>query len=93
MRPRRGLGLDGISTDLLCKLPCVVTFVVVLFSLIFQSIRYPTMWGTAIITSLLKPGKPANAPTSLRGIRLLCRIAAWFGQVLDQIVGQHFGQT
>eukprot|EP00973_Karenia_brevis_P014704 2006772-Karenia_brevis.AAC.1 len=42
------------------------------------------MWGTGLIRSLLKPGKPPHLATSLRGIRLLSRYAAWFSQVLDQ---------
>eukprot|EP00973_Karenia_brevis_P006185 842674-Karenia_brevis.AAC.1 len=44
---------------------------------------YPTQWGVALIKSMVKPGKPADATTSLRGIRLLSRMSSWFGRVLD----------
>ena len=44
----------------------------------------PSVWGLGIITSLLKPGKPHDQPSSLRGIRLLSRLSAWMGQILDR---------
>lgn len=55
-------------------------------SIILHSVTscYPTCWGVGLVVSLLRPGKPADKVTSLRGIRLLSRFAAWFGQVLGQ---------
>lgn len=55
-----------------------------LFSVMFRFAVYPSSLGVAIIRSLLKPNKPKNLASSLRGIRLLNSIAAWFGRVLDR---------
>eukprot|EP00973_Karenia_brevis_P088275 12240407-Karenia_brevis.AAC.1 len=84
LRPHRGLGIDGIPTDGLCKLGLVVTFMTLLTNLIFKTTSYPTRWGIGLVTSLLKPGKPPNKTSSLRGIRLLCRFAALMGRILDE---------
>jgi len=54
-----------------------------LFSLIFRSCVYPSAWGLALIRSLVKPGKSPDNVSNLRGIRLLCSLASWFGRVLD----------
>ena len=45
---------------------------------------YPKALGLALIRSMLKPGKPPALTSSLRGIRLLNSLAAWFSQLLDQ---------
>eukprot|EP00973_Karenia_brevis_P087679 12159904-Karenia_brevis.AAC.1 len=45
---------------------------------------YPTSWGVALIRAILKPGKPKDDVSSLRGIRLLGSLASWFGRVLDK---------
>ena len=80
----RAAGADGIPSDALHHLPCLVIFAQLLFNIIARSAVYPTSWGIGLIRSLLKPGKPADATSSLRGIRLLCSMASWLGQILDQ---------
>ena len=44
---------------------------------------YPSAWGLALIRSFVKAGKPFDSVSSLRGTRLLCSMAIWFGRVLD----------
>lgn len=84
LRCGRAAGYDGLSTDSWCKMHSVLLLMSKLFSLVLRSGVYPTSWGISLIASLLKPGKPATSAASLRGIRLLSRIAAWFGQAVDQ---------
>lgn len=83
LKEGRSPGKDGIPSDMLRQLPCIVLFANLLFNCVARSVVYPTEWGYALIRSLLKPGKPAESPASLRGIRLLSSMAAWFGKVLD----------
>ena len=55
-----------------------------IFSVMLRSCAFPTSWGLGIIRSLLKPGKLADSPSSLRGLRLLCSSASLFGRILDK---------
>eukprot|EP00973_Karenia_brevis_P005295 724560-Karenia_brevis.AAC.1 len=84
LRGGRGLGIDGLPTDVLTKLPSAVLLVTSIFGIVFRYAVYPTRWGIGLIHSLIKPGKPPDDCNSLRGIRLLCRLASWLGQILDQ---------
>ena len=54
------------------------------FSIMRRSAVYTHTLGIALIRTLVKPGKPSALVTSLRGIRLLCSTAAWFGQLINQ---------
>jgi hypothetical protein len=54
-----------------------------LFSVIIKYGVYPLDWGVALLRALLKPGKPKDQPSSLRGIRLVNGMASWFGRVYD----------
>lgn len=83
MRKGRSLGYDGLSTDILCKMSEVVNVFVLLCCVVFSTCTYPAAWGIGLISSLLKPGKPADQASSLRGIRLLSRLLAWLGQIID----------
>ena len=83
MKSHRAPGIDGIPAEVHKKVDCVTDFAMLLFSVMIKFLVYPKHWGTALIRSLLKPGKPADNPTSLRGIRLICSMASWFGQCLD----------
>eukprot|EP00973_Karenia_brevis_P016439 2251762-Karenia_brevis.AAC.1 len=55
-----------------------------LLSIMMLTCVYPTSWGIALIRAMIKPGKPKDDVKSLRGIRLLCSMASWFGRVIDQ---------
>lgn len=79
----RSPGANGILTEVLKGLPCTLLFVTSLFNLVFRRAVYPTQFGLGLIHSILKPRKPPDQPSSLRGIRLLSRLTAWLGQVLD----------
>ena len=84
LRTGRSPGLDGIPSDVLRRSGTVIQVMTRLFSVMFRFAVYPSSLGVAIIRSLLKPNKPKNLASSLRGIKLLNSIAAWFGQVLDR---------
>ena len=83
LRPGRSPGLDGIPTDVIKNLDCLLPICTLLFAVMFRFAVYPKALGIAIIRSILKPNKPKHLPSSLRGIRLLSSFAAWFGQILD----------
>ena len=84
LKGNRSPGEDGIPADVLKNLGCLLEVSTLLFSVLTQSLIYPSRWGLGLIRALLKPGKPANFASSLRGIRLLNSWAAWFGQVIDR---------
>lgn len=83
MKPERSLGADGIPSDVWRHLPATINEITMLFSLMLRYAIYPQGWGIAMVRSLLKPGKPPEQPSNLRGIRLINSIAAWFGQLID----------
>ena len=84
LRPGRAPGIDGVPADVISRLQGLLHVVTLLFSIMLKFSVYPATLGTAIIRGILKPGKPRNLASSLRGIRLLCSLAAWFGQIVDQ---------
>ena len=84
LRPGRACGVDGIPSEVITKVSGLLPVITLLFSIMLQFAVYPKVFGVALIRAILKPGKPRNLPSSLRGIRLICSIASWFGQVLDQ---------
>jgi hypothetical protein len=75
----RAPGEDGIPAEVLTNLGSLLEVAVPLFTILLKACTYPSRWGPALIRALLKPGKPANLASSLRGIRLLNSWAAWFG--------------
>lgn len=83
LRMGRAAGCDGIPTDVLRNLSCLITFAHLLFNALIKYSVYPTAWGIGVIRCLLKPGKPPNRTSSLRGIRLLSSLSSWFGRILD----------
>ena len=83
LRHGRTPGIDGIANDVVRKLDCLIPLMSLLFSVMLRFAVYPNTLGLAIIKSLLKPGKPKDQPSSMRGIRLLSCFTTWFGQVSD----------
>eukprot|EP00973_Karenia_brevis_P054323 7547789-Karenia_brevis.AAC.1 len=79
----RSAGHDGIPSDIIRECKPLFMSVYLIFNMMLRSCVYPSQWGIALIRSLLKPGKPPDKTASLRGIRLLCSLASWFGRVLD----------
>ena len=84
LKTGRAPGKDGIPAEISWYVPGVFQFVHLLFNNILRTMTYPTEWGIALVRSLLKPGKPADSATSLRGLRLLCTLAGWLSKVLDR---------
>eukprot|EP00973_Karenia_brevis_P054112 7517463-Karenia_brevis.AAC.1 len=68
MKVGRAAGYDGIPADVIRHIDCLKNVLVLLFSIMLRSSVYPAMWGLALIRSLLKPGKPCDQASSLRGI-------------------------
>lgn len=65
-------GKDGIHPELLHNLgPKIHLWIAEVFYAIYKSDRVPKSWKTANVIALLKPGKPADNPTSYRPISLL----------------------
>ena len=84
LRPGRSPGADGIPAEVLRSLSSLLVPMTLIFNVMLRTASYPQSLGIALIRSLLKPGKPVDKVTSLRGIRLLCSAGAWFGQLLDR---------
>ena len=55
-----------------------------LFSVMLRYGVYPLCWGSALVRAILKPGKPKDSTSSLRGIRLISAFASWFGRLFDK---------
>jgi len=65
-------GKDGIDPEFLRNLgPKTHHWIAEVFHAIYKSGRVPKSWKTANVIELLKPGKPADNPTSFRPILLL----------------------
>jgi len=79
----RSPGIDGITCEICKHVPALTDFFQIMFGIMLKWAVYPQALGIALVRSILKPGKPISAPSSLRGIRLLSCVAAWFGQILD----------
>ena len=84
LRSGRACGIDGIPSEVVTNIPSILPIVTLLFSVMLRLAVYPKVFGTALIRAILKPGKPRELPSSLRGIRLICSLASCFGQVVDQ---------
>ena len=67
LKPGRSPGVDGIPSDVLRRLDCLLEPVTLLFSTMIRSAVYSRTLGIALIRSLVKPGKPPEDVTSLRG--------------------------
>ena len=80
----KAAGADGLPPEAILRLSCLNAVMPLLCNIICKFCVYPTAWGASLVRALLKPGKPADQATSLRGIRLICSMASWMGQVLDQ---------
>lgn len=66
-------GADGIPYAFLLHLPPNSKISVLqLFNYVWAKGEFPSMWREAIITAILKPGKPPFEPDSLRPIALMC---------------------
>ena len=84
LRPGRAPGIDGIPSDIISRLQGMLNVITMLFSIMLKFSVYPTALGVALIRGILKSGKARDLPSSLRGIRLICSLSAWFGQIIDQ---------
>ena len=62
--------------------PAGISFLCHLFNLSISCANIPSIWKTAIIIPLLKPGKPASSGSSYRPISLLCPAA----KVLERLL-------
>ena len=79
----KAAGPDGIPSDVVHNLPALTVVMHLLFSVMLRFGVYPLAWGVGLVRAILKPGKPKNMASSLRGIRLLSSFASWFGRVYD----------
>eukprot|EP00973_Karenia_brevis_P044634 6181823-Karenia_brevis.AAC.1 len=83
LRLGRAPGKDGIPTEIIKGLPCLLHVMQLLFTVMLTHAVYPTQWGIALVISLLKSGKTPKDMANYRGIRLISRFATWFGNLLD----------
>ena len=71
----RAAGPDGLTILHLKHLgPIGTAYLTNLFNLSYNHANIPSIWKTASIIPLLKPGKPAGLSTSYRPISLLCPV-------------------
>ena len=84
MKPGKAAGEDGIPSDVIRNLPMLTLIMQSLFTIMLTHGVYPFAWGSALLRALLKPGKPKDETTSLRGLRLASSMASWFGRVFDR---------
>ena len=72
LKLKKAPGYDLISPKVLKELPlegvCLITYI---FIAILRLFYFPIQWKTAQVQLILKPGKPAELPTSYRPISLL----------------------
>ncbi|MCP4055272.1 MAG: reverse transcriptase family protein [Mesoflavibacter sp.] len=79
----KAVGPDGLSPIMLKNLgPHGIKFLTVIFNKSLKTTIIPTIWKTAKIIPLLKPGKPANLGTSYRPVSLLSPAAKIFEALL-----------
>ena len=73
MKNGKAAGMDGIFPDMITHLgPMATLWIAELMTNIKNSGEFPQEWKHAKIIAILKPGKPANEPSSYRPISLLC---------------------
>ena len=69
----RAAGPDGLTIHQLKHLgPLGLLFLTTLYNLSYNNADIPSIWKSAIIIPLLKPGKPATSGAGYRPISLLC---------------------
>lgn len=72
LKSRKAPGPDGITNDVLKKLPqSAIVFIVALFNAIFMFQYFPSQWKHAHVLNFHKPGKNPKLPESYRPISLL----------------------
>ena len=69
--------------------PAGISFLCTLFNLSVSHSNIPSIWKTAIIIPLLKPGKPASDGSSYRPISLLCPAAKVLERLLLPTLNSH----
>jgi hypothetical protein len=81
-------GGDGIYNEMLKQLPtCTVKTLLTLFNDSWRMGECPVDWRTAIIIPILKPRKPAGAPSSYRPVALTSCVA----KVMERLVADRLG--
>ena len=76
MKPSKAIGPDGISTIMLKHIgPKGINYLTTMLNTSLHLLQTPTIWKTAKIVPLPKPGKPLENSGSYRPISLLSPIA------------------
>ena len=69
----KAAGIDGIYPDMITHLgPIATQWLATVMTEIQESGKIPNEWKHSKVIAILKPGKPANEPSSYRPISLLC---------------------
>ena len=75
MSNSKAIALDGMSSLHLKHFgPFARRYIAKLISMSFSTGRIPAIWKQAKVVALLKPGKPANSPSSYRPVSILSPI-------------------
>ena len=83
MNCKKSPGHDGITGRMLRELPRRgILYLTLIFNAIIISNYFPESWKLAKIIVVLKPGKPAEEPSSYRPISLLTAISKLFERLL-----------
>ena len=69
--------------------PLGVEYLTAVFNLSVATAEVPSIWKTAIVIPVLKPGKPANKGTSYRPISLLCPAVKVLERLLLPTLKEH----
>eukprot|EP00971_Amphidinium_carterae_P128548 2546308-Amphidinium_carterae.1 len=68
---RKAPGIDKVPDDVLAQLPhCALQYLCRLFQRLLVEGCFPFCWRVALVAPILKPGKPADTPSSFRPISL-----------------------
>lgn len=78
-------GVDGISYQLIIQLPeAALRRLLDFFNYIWKTGQVPTLWNTALIIPILKPGKDSSVASNYRPISLLCCMNKIFEKMISK---------